>query len=74
MKTVKITCTIENPQRIDAGTVVTVPDELANTWLENDMAIEVKDEPTTDAPPPKLKLNKKITVDSSESIQSNRSD
>ena len=63
MKTVKITCTIENPQRIDAGTVVTVPDGLAKTWLENDMAIEIQatinKEVTTDAPPPKLKLNKR---------------
>jgi len=59
LKTVKITCTIKNPQRIEAGSVVTVPDALAKTWLENDMAVEVKSEPTTDALPPKSKLNKR---------------
>ena len=40
MKTVKITCTIEEPIRIEAGTILEVSDELAADWIEKDIAIE----------------------------------
>ena len=61
---VKLTHPINHPVPLQAGQVLDVSSTLAKIWIENDWAFEVKeeamkDELTTDAPPPKPKLNKK---------------
>jgi hypothetical protein len=63
---VQITHPIDNPVLLQAGQVVDVASTLAKIWIENDWAFEIKeetmkDEPTTDAPPPKPKYKREVT-------------